>query len=256
MIEASSLSRLRTIRHRFFGRRGGVSTGIFASLNCGYGSADGHDAVTENRARAMKALDRRQDDLLTLYQVHSADVVTVTKPWSLDERPKADAMVTDRPGIVLGVLAADCTPVLFADAEKPIIGAAHAGWKGAISSVTDATIAAMESLGSNRTNIVAAIGPCISGASYEVGPEFRQRFIEADTKNAAYFRPSERPDHHYFDLPAYLSQRLTLSGIKSVESLGKCTYIEADDYFSYRRATHRKEPDYGRNLSAIVLSGS
>lgn len=256
MIEASSLSRLPTIRHRFFGRRGGVSMGIFASLNCGYGSADAHAAVKENRTRAMKELGRNGEDLLTLYQVHSADVVTVTKPWSLEERPKADAMVTDRPGIVLGVLAADCTPVLFADTEKPIIGAAHAGWKGALCGVTDATIAAMQSLGSRRASIIAAIGPCISGASYEVGPEFKQRFVEADTKNTAYFRPSERAEHHYFDLPAYLKQRLTASGIETVETLGKCTYIEADDYFSYRRATHYKEPDYGRNLSAIVLSGS
>jgi YfiH family protein len=201
----------------------------------------------------MKSLGRAGEDLLTLYQIHSADVITVTKPWSLDERPKADAMVTTQPGIVLGVLAADCTPILFADSEKPIIGAAHAGWKGAISGVAEATIAAMEKLGSKRISILAAIGPCISRASYEVGPEFRARFVEDDSRNTNYFRPSDRADHHYFDLPLYLTHRLARAGLKSVESINQCTYLGQDSFFSYRRATHRKEPDYGRNLSAIVL---
>jgi YfiH family protein len=252
VIEAQSL-RLPHLSHGFFGRQGGVSRGIFASLNCGYGSGDDQAAVRQNRTRAMARLDRTENDLLTLYQVHSADVVTVTARWSLAERPKADGMVTKTPGIALGILAADCGPILFADTENAIIGAAHAGWKGALTGVAEATLAAMEALGSRRSNIAAAVGPCISGESYEVGPEFKDRFLEADGANALFFRPSEKPRHHYFDLPRYVIERLRRSGVKSVESIGECTYLNPDHYFSYRRATHRRETDYGRNLSAIVL---
>jgi YfiH family protein len=162
-------------------------------------------------------------------------------------------MVTNVPGIALGILAADCAPVLFADSEKRIIGAAHAGWKGALTGVTEATIVRMESLGSRRSAIVAAIGPCISGESYEVGPEFIERFVADDTRNGSFFRPSEKAGHHYFDLPRYLLEKLRRTGIKSVESLGECTYLNPDRYFSYRRTTHRREPDYGRNLSTIVI---
>jgi YfiH family protein len=201
----------------------------------------------------MRRLGRSEPDLLTLYQIHSADVVTVSARWSLDDRPKADGMVTKVPGIALGILAADCAPILFADTENQIAGAAHAGWKGALTGVAEATISAMEALGSRRGNIVAAIGPCISGESYEVGPEFIERFLAADAMNATFFRPSTKTGHHYFDLPNYLVQKLRHVGIRSVESIAQCTYQNAEDYFSYRRTTHRRESDYGRNLSAIVL---
>jgi polyphenol oxidase len=252
VIEAKSL-RLPHLAHGFFGRQGGVSHGLFASLNCGYGSSDDQTAVRENRTRAMASLGQREHDLLTLYQVHSAEVVTVTERWSPGNRPKADGMVTNVLGIALGILAADCGPILFADTENPIIGAAHAGWKGALTGVAEATILAMEALGSRRSQIVAALGPCISGESYEVGPEFKDRFIATDPMNATFFRPSEKSGHHYFDLPRYVVERLRRSGVKSVESVGECTYLNSDNYFSYRLATHRGEADYGRNLSAIVL---
>jgi YfiH family protein len=236
----------------FFGRQGGVSEGIYASLNCGPGSKDSRDAVMENRRRAREALSP-DAPLVTLYQIHSAEAVTVTEPWDIAQNPKADAMVTDRKHVALGILTADCAPILLSDAQAHVIGAAHAGWNGALSGVADSVVAAMVRLGANKTRICAAIGPCISQTAYEVGPEFETRFRAADPDNARFFAASPRAGHWQFDLPAYVAHRLQAAGVESVEILGACTYASEADFFSYRRTTHRKEPDYGRQLSAIVL---
>jgi YfiH family protein len=240
------------IAQGFFGRQGGASAGIYASLNCGPGSKDSREAVMENRRRASEALspDAR---LVTLYQIHSAEAVTVEEPWDIPDNPKADAMVTNRTGIALGILTADCAPILLCDPDAHVIGAAHAGWNGAISGVMDSVIAAMVRLGAKPESIRAAIGPCISQAAYEVGPEFEARFRAADPANARFFVPSIKADHWQFDLTAYVAQRLHQAGIESVENLGVCTYAGEDAFFSYRRTTHRKEADYGRQLSAILL---
>lgn len=240
------------IMHGFFGRKGGVSTGIYDSLNCGPGSADARVSVIENRARATSALasDAR---LVTLYQIHSAQAVTVDAPWEIADNPKADAFATNKSGIVLGILTADCAPILLADPQAHVIGAAHAGWGGAFADVAESAVAAMERLGAKRERITAAIGPCISQPSYEVGPEFKPRFLAADPVNEKFFEPSQRTGHWQFDLPAYVAHRLRQSGIGTVETISRCTYIDEADYFSYRRTTHRKEPDYGRQLSAIML---
>jgi len=243
---------LQTVSHGFFGRRGGVSDGIFTSLNCGPGSDDKRANVVENHRRVTDAL-LPGTPLLTLYQIHSGNAVTVTTPWNIGEGPQADAMVTNLPNITLGILTADCAPVLFADPEAKVIGAAHAGWKGAISGVTDSTIAAMEALGAKRNRIAAAIGPCISQANYEVGPEFRGRFLESDSTFARFFVPGDKSDHFRFDLDGFVAQRLDAAAIASVERLSTCTYAAEDDFFSFRRATHRGEKDYGRQVSAIVL---
>ncbi|HEY4114404.1 MAG TPA: peptidoglycan editing factor PgeF [Rhizomicrobium sp.] len=243
------------IAHGFFGRTGGVSEGIYASLNCGPGSGDERAKVIENRRRALAELSRNPNaKLLTLHQIHSAQAVTVRAPWEIGEAPRADAMVTNQPNLALGILTADCAPVLFADAQARVIGAAHAGWKGAFGGVVGSCIAAMESLGANRANIAAAVGPCISQPNYEVGDEFTDRFREADPANARFFTPSDRPDHFRFDLSGYVASRLTVSGIENVETVSACTYARESEFFSYRRATHRGEPDYGRQLSAVVLT--
>jgi len=251
ILKAATLS-VPTVAHGFFGRQGGVSKGIYGSLNCGPGSQDEHQAVIENRKRATAALspDAR---LVTLYQMHSAEAVIVTEPWDIPNNPKADAMVTDRPGIALGILTADCAPILLADRGAQIIGAAHAGWSGALAGVTDSVLAAMERLGAKRQRIVTAIGPCIGQAAYEVGPEFEPRFRAADPENARFFAPSPRAGHFQFDLPAYVAHRLRLGGVEAPDILNVCTYANDKAFFSYRRATHRKEPDYGRQLSAIML---
>jgi len=222
--------------HGFFGRAGGVSKGIFASLNCGPGSGDVREDVMENRRRVSQALGAK---LITLYQIHSAEAVVVTEPW--EQGPQADAFVTNMPGLALGILTADCAPVLLADAEAGVIGAAHAGWKGAFGGVTDSAIAAMETLGAVRERIAAAIGPCISQANYETGPEFRERF------DAKFFAGS------HFDLEGYVAERLAAAGIGGIERVSACTYAREDDFFSFRRATHRGETDYGRQVSAIAL---
>lgn len=240
------------VAHGFFGRRGGVSTGVYESLNCGPGSADDRTAVMENRRRALAALSPNAS-LVTLYQVHSATAVTASSPWDIPDNPKADAMATDRKGIALGILAADCAPILFSDSEAHVIGAAHAGWNGALSGVAESAVTAMIGLGAKRERIRAAIGPCIGQAAYEVGPEFQPRFIASDPANARFFIPSKRERHWQFDLPAYVMHRLRQNGIAAVEALPACTYAREADFFSYRRATHRKEADYGRQLSAIVL---
>ena len=240
------------VAHGFFCRRGGVSKGIYESLNCGPGSNDSRDDVMENRARATAALSP-DAALVTLYQVHNAQAVTVTAPWQIPDNPKADAMVTDHPGIALGILTADCAPILLADPQARIIGAAHAGWNGALAGVVESVLAAMGRLGAKPKRIRAAIGPCISQKAYEVGPEFQLRFVSADAHNARFFARSPRAGHWQFDLPAYVAQRLRQASVESVEILDACTYAGEDEFFSYRRTTHRKEPDYGRELSAIML---
>lgn len=241
------------LAHGFFGRNGGVSTGLYASLNCGPGSNDERPSVIENRARATAALSP-DATLITLYQIHSAQAVSVTAPWEIADNPKADAFATDKSGIVLGILTADCAPILLADPRAHVIGAAHAGWGGALAGVTKSVVAAMEQLGAKRERIIAAIGPCISRPSYEVGPEFKPRFLAADPGNETFFEPSQRAGHWQFDLAAYVAHRLRQSGIGAVETISLCTYVHEADFFSYRRTTHRKEADYGRQLSAIMLT--
>ena len=237
----------------FFTREGGVSEGLYAALNCGYGSGDDPQAVRENRRRAMEKFELSPEALATLYQVHSPTVVEVEKPWRPGEAPQADGMVTTRRGLALGILTADCAPVLFADAEAGVIGAAHAGWRGAFTGVLEQTVAGMARLGASPAKIRAAIGPCISQASYEVGPEFHERFIAADADNAAFFGPSKRPSHHQFDLAAYVRQRLETLGLAEIISAEEDTAANPTRYFSYRRATLAGEKDYGRLLSAVAL---
>jgi YfiH family protein len=240
------------IRHGFFTRKGGVSEGIYAGLNVGVGSDDDRDRVTENRSRVAAWFDLQPDRLNTVHQVHSPDVVVVDATSAHGERPKADAMVTTVPGVVLGVLSADCGPVLFADAENGVIGAAHAGWKGALYGVLENTIAAMVSLGADRSKITAVLGPSIGPQSYEVGPEFVANFKAVDPAYEAFFSPSQKAGHAMFDLPSLTIKRLTDAGIRA-ESLGLDTYSDAENFFSYRRTTHAKEPDYGRQISAIAI---
>ncbi len=239
------------VRHGYFTRIGGVSQGIYRGLNIGTGSADERTHVDENRRRVAEWMSVPASHLLTAYQIHSPDVIVAREPFA-GERPKADAIVTDRPGIAVGASTADCGPVLFADAGARVVGAAHAGWKGAFTGVLENTIAAMERLGARREAIVAVLGPSISPASYEVGPEFVERFTAADPANAAYFAASAKPGHALFDLNAYTVARLRRAGV-AAECLGRCTYAEEDLFYSYRRTTHRKEADYGRQISAIVL---
>ncbi len=255
-LHAKNLSAIADVAHGFFGRAGGVSKGIYASLNCGPGSGDAPEAVAENRRRALHALaDKNDAKLLTLHQTHSAEILTVDKAWETGARPRADGMVTNHPRLALGILAADCAPILLADQKAHVVGAAHAGWKGALGGVLEAAVAAMQRLGAAPSRIRAAIGPCISQAAYEVGPEFIARFREAGPENTRFFVPSQRADHWQFDLEAYIAQRLARAGIRDVERLSACTYAGENDFFSYRRATHRRQADYGRQLSAIMLAG-
>jgi YfiH family protein len=251
-VRAASLEALDGIRHAFFTRGGGVSGGLYASLNGGQGSDDRPEHVEENRARMAAAVGVRPERFITAYQIHSPEVVIAEEPWTRTTRPKADAIVTRVPGLGIGVSTADCGPVLFADPQARVIGAAHAGWRGALTGVLDATIAAMEQLGAARTRITAALGPTIRQASYEVGPDLVARFCATDADNTRYFVPSSRPDHAMFDLAGYIVMRLARAGIAYVEDVGHCTYADAR-FFSYRRATHRAEPDYGRHINAIAL---
>jgi YfiH family protein len=239
------------IRHGFFTRAGGVSEGVYAGLNIGTGSRDEPGKVHENRRRVASWMGVVPELLLTAYQVHSPDVVSVSGAFEGD-RPRADALVTGRPGVALGVSTADCGPVLFADAEAGVIGAAHAGWKGAFTGVLENTVAAMERLGARRDRIVAVLGPSIGPGSYEVGPEFIERFVAADAGNRRYFAPSPKAGHAMFDLNAYTVDRLKRAGV-AADKLDRCTYAEEELFYSYRRATHRREADYGRQISAIVL---
>jgi YfiH family protein len=239
--------------HGFLGRRGGMSVGDCAGLNVGFGSKDDPEAIAGNRRLAVAAL-LPGSELATVYQVHGAEAVVADHRWPQDERPHADAMVTDRPNLLLSILTADCAPVLFADHRAVVVGAAHAGWRGALAGVTDATIAAMERLGARRENIHAAVGPCIGQPSYEVDEAFRAQFRDADPDNARFFiaGPAGKP---HFDLEAYVVHRLLAAGIGEVEALNLDTYADPDRFFSFRRATHRGEADYGRQLSAIAIPG-
>ncbi|HZZ32955.1 MAG TPA: peptidoglycan editing factor PgeF [Phenylobacterium sp.] len=240
------------VRHAFFTRRGGVSQGIYASLNVGLGSNDDPDAVRENRRRC--ATHFGAGDIVTVYQTHSADALQAEGPWP-GEAPQADGLASATPGVVIGALAADCAPVLFVDPLARVVGAAHAGWRGALTGVVEATVARMEALGADRARLRAAVGPCIGPGSYEVGLEFLERFEAADRAYARYFSPAAAPDKRMFDLPAFVLGRLAAAGVGACEWVGHDTCAEADDFFSNRRAFKTREPDYGRLLSAITLEG-
>ena len=254
MIKAPQLSQFPTISHGFFTREGGVSTGIYGGLNVGLGSNDTNEHVIENRRRVATSLGTTPEHLITLYQIHSATVLSVTKPFAETEDKRADAVVTAAPGLALGILTADCGPILFADPKNGVIGAAHSGWKGAVGGVLSNTVEAMEALGAERQHITAVMGPMISQEAYEVGPEFYEVFLEQDSQNDYFFRPSERTSHHMFNLPAFIQKQLVAAELGTVTDLSLCTYANEKRFFSYRRTTHRKEPDYGRQISAIMLT--
>ncbi len=253
MLRSPSLEQLPDIRHAFFTREGGVSEGIYASLNAGVGSQDRPERVAANRARMAAALGVEPDNFITCYQIHSPQVVVAERPWSASERPRADAIVTRVRGLAIGVSTADCGPVLMADAQAGVIGAAHAGWRGALTGVVEATLDAMEWLGAQRAHIRAALGPMIRQPNYEVGSEFVARFVEADADNARFFADAGRAGRAQFDLPGYIAARLRKAGVQTVEDVGRCTYADAALFYSYRRSTHRGEADYGRHVNAIAL---
>ncbi len=255
MLQSPVLSALAGIRHGFFTRSGGVSTGCYESLNGGVGSNDTPAHVAENLARMATAIGVLPERLVSAYQIHSPVVVTVDAPWDVNARPKADAIVTRVAGLAIAVSTADCGPILFADAEAGVIGAAHAGWRGALSGVAEATVAAMECCGADRSRIVAALGPMIRQQNYEVGPEFVAQFAADDSSTERFFRSAPRAGHSLFDLAGYVAARLTRAGIGRINDLGRCTYAEPQTFFSYRRSVHRREPDYGRHLNAIALVG-
>lgn len=252
-LSAASL-KLPGVAHAFFTRSGGVSSGVYASLNGGVGSRDSPEAVAENRARMAAALGLVADRLAVPYQVHSADAVTVSGHWAADARPRCDGVVTATPRLALGVTGADCGMILFADPKARVVGAAHAGWKGALSGIVEATVAAMARLGARRSDIAAALGPCIAQASYEVGPEFVGAFAAAGEDGGQFFIPSRRAGHSMFDLKAYIAERAARAGVGRFEDLGLDTYADDELFFSYRRTTHRRESDYGRLVSAIALT--
>jgi YfiH family protein len=252
MIEAKTLA-LRGVRHGFFTREGGVSGGLYKSLNGGLGSRDDTAQVAENRARMAATLGVEAHCLLTAYQTHSPDVVVVETPWPAEARPRADAIVTRVPGLGIGVTTADCGPILFVDPEAHVIGAAHAGWRGALGGVVEATVASMEQLGANRSHIHAAVGPMIRQHNYEVGPDLISRFTAQDSASERFFVAAPRNGHALFDLAGYIGTRLTRAGIQQIEDLGLCTYADPGRFFSFRRSTHRAEADYGRHVNAIAL---
>lgn len=264
-IESSLLAALPGIRHGFFTRRGGVSNGIYAELNCGPGSADDPAAVAENRARVAQHLLRRTagspegsraplNDIATLYQIHSGDAVAIDSYPAPDNRPKADGVVTATPGLVIGVLTADCGPVLFADAEAKVVGAAHAGWRGAVGGVLAATVAQMEKLGARRDRIIAAVGPCINQDSYEVGPDFEATLLDGCADNSRFLARAEPNSKAHFDLPGFVVSQLDKLGLAQIERQSPCTYVNESQFFSFRRSQHRSEGDYGRQISAIVVT--
>jgi hypothetical protein len=253
MIEALNLNKIPDIRHGFFTREGGYSQGLYGGLNCSFSSGDEPENVARNRDHIATALGVAADRLAVPHQVHSRDAVVVTEPWSRAMAPQVDGLVTAQRDVALGVTTADCAPVLFADRDAGVIGAAHAGWRGALGGVTDATVAAMEEIGASRSNICAAVGPTISRPAYEVGSELRDVFLSSNAETSRFFGPSEREGHYMFDLPAYLEWRLIRDGVGSVERSGLCTYGDEQRFFSYRRATHRNEKIYGCQLSAITL---
>lgn len=253
MIRAPALARATAVRHGFFTREGGVSEGLYASLNCGPGSGDDPDRVDRNRARAMAMLGLDGAPLCTAYQVHGAEALVVDEPWPRDRRPKVDAMVTKVPGLVIGVLTADCVPLLLADPEARVVGAAHAGWRGALAGVIEATVEAMVGLGARRERIAAAVGPALGQPSYEVGPEFPGPFLAADGANNRFFSAAAGDGRFLFDIAGYVVERLRAAGLKDLEHLARDTLSEDALFFSYRRSRLRGEDDYGRALSAIAL---
>ena len=246
--------RLPGVGHAFFTRIGGVSRGVYASLNGGVGSRDSSTAVAENRSRAAATLGVAPERLAVPYQVHSADAVAISKPWAVSERPRCDGLATACPGLALGVTGADCGMILFADRRAGVIGAAHAGWKGALAGVIEATVATMQGLGARPGDVVAALGPCIGPTSYEVGPEFVSTFAAGGEDTRRYFTQGEKAGRSMFDLNAYIAERAARAGVGGFEDLGLDTYADEGRFFSYRRATHRREPDYGRLMAAIVLN--
>ncbi len=243
--------------HGFFTRHGGVSTDLYSSLNCGLGSGDDHHKVTQNRRLVEELSGAKKNSLVSLYQIHSAECVIVDQPLGDDARQEGDALVTDKAGILLGILTADCAPVLFSGRKKDgsqVVGAAHAGWGGAFKGVLSQTVEKMKSLGAELETISACIGPCISQESYEVGRDFYERFLGQDQENAAFFIPSAQAEHYMFDLPAYVRKQLEAAGVKQIEHKDLDTYFNEEDFYSYRRTTHRKEPDYGRQISVIKIN--
>lgn len=255
MLQANVLAKFGPIRHAFFTRSGGVSAGVYATLNGGTGSNDAPDKIAENRARMAQKLGVAPTRLLTAHQIHSPDVVVAEEPWTQAARPRADAIVTRKPRLAIGVSTADCGPLLFADAEAGVIGAAHAGWRGALTGVIEATAAAMETLGAKRSRIAVALGPTIRQPNYEVGPEFVARFVAADPANTRFFAPAERAGHAMFDLTGYIAERVHRAGIDDFEDLGLDTYAEPERFYSYRRMAKAGDPDYGRHINAIALTG-
>jgi YfiH family protein len=254
MLSSPLLSAIPGLRHAFFTRDGGVSDGVYAGLNGGLGSNDDPANIRENRRRMADAMGVAPERFLNVHQIHSPDAIVATGPWQGPSRPRADAVVTRTDGLAIGVTTADCGPILFVDPNARVIAAAHAGWKGALGGIVESTIDAMEKLGAGRGGIVAAIGPMIRQASYEVGSEFVERFIDADADNAMFFIPSSRDKHAMFDLAGFIRMRLESAGVLMIDDLGVDTYSD-ERCFSYRRSVHRKEPDYGRHVHAIVLEG-
>ncbi len=253
-VRANCLSEAPGIAHGFFTRAGGVSAGVYGTLNCGLGSRDDRNAVMENRARVAGSLGALPDRLVTVYQVHSACALVIDRPVGGAALPRADALVTRTPGLAIGVLTADCAPVLLADPQGPIVAAAHAGWRGALSGILEATITMMESLGADRRRIRAAVGPCIQQAAYEVGPEFEAEFLGRDAQNAQFFVRGENDERTRFDLPGFVCRLLRRLGVSEIEDTSLCTYENESLFFSYRRSLHRQEGDYGRQISAIVVT--
>jgi YfiH family protein len=253
MIQAPDLA-LPGIVHGFFTREGGVSTGLYASLNGGLGSSDDREAVLQNRRRMAAALGVAETHLVSLHQVHSPDALVVEGPWPGGDRPRADGMATRTPGVALAVASADCGPVLFADARAGVVGACHAGWRGAFEGVLESTLLVMESLGARRSDVTAVLGPTIGRHAYEVGPEFVTRFLERDPGYGDLFSETTAGRHAFFDLPRFIGRRLEEAGVGEFVDLGLCTYSDEDRFYSYRRSTHRGEPDYGRLISAIALA--
>lgn len=252
-IQSDALTQASGIRHAFFTRQGGVSQGIYDSLNCGFGSSDDAACVAENRSRAAAILGVDGEQLLTVYQVHGTDVMVVGGEVPKGTPPKADAMVTDRPGHALGILTADCAPVLFADPAAGVIGAAHAGWRGALDGIVATTVSAMQKLGARPASTIASVGPCIGAIGYEVGPEFPAPFIEMSAENKKFFQDAPRAGHFLFDLAGFVTAQLSAAGVATIDHTGGDTLGAEDRFFSYRRACHRDENDYGRQVSAIAL---
>lgn len=253
MTASPLLSAIPGLRHAFFSREGGVSGGIYAGLNGGLGSGDDPASVAENRRRMAEQMGVGPEHFLSVWQIHSPDAVIVTRPWQGTARPKADAMVTRTEGLAIGVTTADCGPILFVDPNARVIGAAHAGWKGALTGIVESTVDAMEKLGAERSGIVAAIGPLIRQHSYEVGGEFVERFMEHDAENALFFVPSSREGHAMFDLAGFIRTRLENAGVLMIDDTGIDTYSD-ERFYSYRRSVHRREPDYGRHVHSIALT--